>query len=97
MSLPPNDPYPWMRPPHDDDIPGWVPEGEEGSYAEFAAEVKVLRDETVAGFEMALAAPCEPLMVVCRGCGWQAATSDGYCLDCSPPDGFHDDDEWGDE
>ena len=23
---------------------------------------------------------------ICRGCGWGAATSDGYCLSCAPPD-----------
>ena len=25
-------------------------------------------------------------LAICRGCGWGAATSDGYCLECAPPD-----------
>lgn len=24
---------------------------------------------------------------ICRGCGWALCTSDGYCLDCKPPEG----------
>ena len=33
-------------------------------------------------------------LAICPGCGWGAATSDGYCLNCAPPDQeFESDDD----
>ena len=32
----------------------------------------------------------ESTLEICRSCGWGAATGDGLCLECVPPETFED-------